>query len=116
MKTPEKYTWESLVSLLEERIGQRPADVADILFLIGIQELGAGPQSFKKQEKEQLIHIGLCRVLSYSGFYKFTAYNAEGWPEWEKAEKIPRMSVQEQEMLIKENILVYFSETLETIS
>ena len=53
-----------------DSIGKRPKDLNSTLFLISVQELGIGPKNFTKEEKQDLMHIAICKVLSYSGYYE----------------------------------------------
>ena len=74
--------WEQLLSILEQKIGKRPSDLNSVLFLIGVQELGKGPIPFNKEQKQDLMHIATCRVLSLSGFYQLEGLDKDGWPHW----------------------------------
>ena len=56
-------TWASLLDNLESVIGKKPKDLNAVLFLIGVQELGRGNRPFSKEEKQDLMHIGICKVL-----------------------------------------------------
>jgi len=55
-------------------------DLNGILFMIGIQELGRWQEKFTKEEKQDLMHIAVCRLLSIDGFYEFAGRDADGWP------------------------------------
>ena len=59
--------------------GETP-DLDTILFLIGVQELGQGKKKFKKDDKLNLLHIAVCRVLEPFGFYRFDGQDPDGWP------------------------------------
>lgn len=85
-------------------------DLDAILFLIGIQEFGQWKQSFTKEEKQDLMHIAVCRLLSYDGFYKFKGRDADGWPHWEMLKPFTRTGVKEQEQLLKEFAIQYFKD------
>ena len=61
--------WNKVNTMVEERFGEK-LDEQTILFLIGLQELGIKDQVFKKEEKLDIIHIGLCTVLAPSGYYQ----------------------------------------------
>lgn len=102
--------WNSLLAHLEIVVGKRPADLNSVLFLIGIQELGRGPKRFSKEQKQDLLHIGICRVMSLSGYYAFEGYDADGWPMWTLLKAIPQAGLLEQEGLIKANVLLYFEQ------
>lgn len=78
------------------------------LFLIGVQELGKGPQKFSKRQKEELMHIATCRLLSEMGFYELEGLDQDGWPHWKQIQDIPPYSLFEQELLLKQLIINYF--------
>jgi hypothetical protein len=105
--------WNSLLNELEVRIGKRPADLNAVLFLIGVQELGRGRQTFSKEEKQDLMHIAVCRVLSLSGFYQLEGVDAEGWPHWQATKKLPHFDLLEQEKLLKMHTIDYFAQELD---
>ena len=96
------------MNLLGKSIGKRPKDLNTVLFLIGIQELGHGIKEFTKEEKQDLMHIAVCKVLSLSGFYELTGHDDEGWPHWELKKPLPHFDLIEQEQLLKMHIIEYF--------
>ena len=100
--------WQKLIIHLTKLIGKRPESVDGVLFLIGVQEFGKGAQSFSKEEKQDLIHIGICKVLSLSGFYELEGIDQDGWPHWKLVKKLPHFKLDEQEDLLKIHILDYF--------
>ena len=81
-----QINWVKLVSRLEQLLGKRPKDLNGVLFLIGVQELGNGKQNFSKEEKQDLMHIAICKVLSLSGFYELEGIDNDGWPHWKKTD------------------------------
>lgn len=83
-------------------------DIKVILFLIGVQELGQGPQKFSKRQKEELMHIATCRLFSEMGFYELEGLDQDGWPHWKLVKPIPAYTLLEQEMLMKSLIVSYF--------
>lgn len=100
--------WENLLNKLGEIIGKKPGDLKSVLFLIGVQELGKGVRQFTKEEKRDLIHIAICKVLSLSGFYQLEGLDESGWPHWKIMKKLPHFDVLEQEKLLKMHVLEYF--------
>ena len=100
--------WAKLMSMLTESIGKRPKDLNAVLFLIGVQELGKGMKRFSKEEKQDLMHIAICKVLSLSGFYELEGLDSEGWPHWVSTKPLPHFDLMEQEKLLKMHILEYF--------
>lgn len=101
--------WHKLQISLKNYFGKTP-DLKATLFLIGVQELGQGARHFSKEQKEDLIHIALCRILSPMGIYKLEGRDEDGWPHWKLEEKIPQMDFFSQEKLIKMQIVEYFKE------
>lgn len=105
--------WQRLRLKLKEVIGKKPRDLNSVLLLIGVQELGKGRQEFSKEEKQDLMHIAICKVLSTSGFYKLEGLDEEGWPHWKNTKPLPAFDVLEQEQLLKMHILDYFEQEVQ---
>jgi hypothetical protein len=76
-----------------------------VLFLIGMQELGRPQSDFSKEEKQDLMHIAVCRLLSYDGYYELDGYDEEGWPHWIQLGVPPVSGLNGQEKLLKEKVL-----------
>ena len=100
--------WHALLGEMERMLGQRPKDLNGALFLIGVQELGKGNRHFTKEQKQDLMHIAICKVLSYAGFYVLEGLDDEGWPHWKLVKKLPHFDLLEQEKLLKIQVLEYF--------
>lgn len=105
--------WNSLLVDLAELIGKKPKDLNGVLFLIGVQELGRGNQNFSKEEKQDLMHIGICKVLSLSGYYVLEGLDKDGWPHWKLVKKLPHFDLLEQEKLLKMHVMEYFEQEYE---
>lgn len=105
--------WQSLLKKVEESIGKRPKNLNAVLVLVGIQELGKGYQHFSKEEKQDLMHIAICKVLSLSGFYELEGIDDDGWPHWKLVKKLPHFDLLEQEKLLKMHVIEYFNEELD---
>lgn len=100
--------WQTLLKNVKERVGARPKDLNGVLFLIGVQELGSGSRNFSKEEKQDLMHIAICKVLSLSGYYELDGLDKDGWPHWKLVKKLPHFDLLEQEKLLKMHVLEYF--------
>lgn len=109
----QERKWNSLLEDLRDIIGKKPKDLNGVLFLIGVQELGKGNRSFSKEEKQDLIHIGICKVLSLTGYYKLEGHDKDGWPHWKLIKKLPRFDLLEQEKLLKMHVMEYFEKEYE---
>ncbi len=104
-----KTDWEELLEELNEQF-DADLDLQGVIYLIGIQELGQGPRKFSKDEKQDLMHIATCRLLSQFGYYKLEGLDEEGWPHWSLVQKLPRMTLGEQDYLLKQAVIDYFRE------
>ncbi|WP_247237626.1 hypothetical protein [Telluribacter sp. SYSU D00476] len=105
---PLDVQWEQLLDTLEQNIGKRPGDLNSVLFLIGVQELGQGIKHFTKEQKQDLMHIGICKILSVSGYYEYEGTDADGWPHWRLVTPLPAGDLLSQELLLKIHVLEYF--------
>ena len=105
--------WVKLLYRINEVTGKRPADLNGVLFLIGVQELGKGARSFSKEEKQDVLHIAICKVLSLAGYYELQGLDQDGWPHWRLVKKLPRFDLLEQEKLLKFQILEYFKKEID---
>ncbi|MEN2280727.1 hypothetical protein AAGF08_01215 [Algoriphagus sp. SE2] len=105
--------WAKLLDGLKETIGKKPSDLNGVLFLIGVQELGQGNKIFTKEQKQDLMHIAVCKVLSYDGFYELDYVDQDGWPHWNLVKELPHFDLLEQEKLLKIQVLEYFEKEYE---
>jgi len=103
-------SWQALLDKIEDAVGKRPLDLKSVLFLIGVQELGKGVKNYTKEEKRDLMHIAICKVLSSSGFYELEGLDEAGWPHWKVKKKLPHFDILEQEKLLKMHVMEYFEE------
>ncbi|SEJ07007.1 hypothetical protein SAMN05192553_102233 [Cyclobacterium xiamenense] len=105
--------WGKLLEGLQQLLGKKPSDLNAVLFIIGVQELGSGPKNFSKEEKQDLMHIAVCRVLSQSGFYSLDFIDQDGWPHWKLEKTLPHLDAAQQEKMLKIHVLEYFEEEFE---
>ena len=101
--------WWNLEAKLVERFGKKP-DMETILFLIGIQEFGHIRDQFTKEQKQDLMHIAICQLLTPSGFYELERTDDEGWPHYRQVKQMPDMDPIAQENFLKDHVLLYFDE------
>lgn len=99
--------WLKLRIRLKERFGIKP-DMNGVLLLIGVQELGQGPQEFSKEQKQDLMHIAICTILAAGGYYANDGNDEEGWPHFTQLKALPAFDLFEQENFLKDHILLYF--------
>lgn len=94
---------------LQLQFGEKPT-IEVILFLIGVQEFGDVKRKFSKDEKQDLMHIAVCRLLSYFHYYEFEGKDKDGWPIWKASKDLPYLNLQEQSRLIRQGAIYYFKE------
>lgn len=83
-------------------------DIDAMLFLIGVRELGSDRKKFKKNEKLDLMHIAICKVLSFYGYYELEGLDEAGWPHYKVLKQLPPLKAGEQALLMREAIVQYF--------
>ena len=107
-----KKNWELVVEKLTLQFAEGDAlDVDGIIYLIGVQELGQLHREFKKDEKLNLMHIAICKLLEPYGYYEFDFVDEQGWPHYLVKAELPHLKAGEQSVLMKEAIVNYFLQT-----
>lgn len=106
-----KERWTLLVSKLSAQFSDSdPLELDAIIYLVGVQELGQYHRSYKKDEKINLMHLAICRLLEPYGYYEFGHIDTEGWPHYILKEELPPLKAGEQSVLMKEALVTYFLE------
>lgn len=101
--------WGRVLKFLEEITGS-PPDMQAVIFLVGARELGVTDRKFKKDEKLNLFHIAICRLLEPYGYYEFKGVDADGWPHYDNLKELPPLDEREQQELMKRAVVSYFLE------
>ncbi len=102
--------WWKLEEKMLQRFGKKP-DLEGILFLIGIQELGDIREKFTKEQKQDLMHVAVCTVLTSSGYYLREGHDDDGWPHFRQLKAVPALPLPEQEAFLKDHVLLYFQQS-----
>lgn len=106
-----EFEWLRVRTLVKNSFGkQELPDLNAVLFLIGIQELGRWKKKFSKEEKQDLMHIAVCKLLSFDEFYEFVGRDEEGWPHWKMLVPPPARGIEAQESYLKMKVIRYFKE------
>lgn len=106
-----KARWDLLVDKLSKQFADGDMLELDaIIYLVGVQELGQYGKKYKKDEKVNLMHIAICRLLEPYGYYEFDFFDDDGWPHYIIKEELPPLKAGEQTVLMKEAIVSYFLE------
>lgn len=107
--TTLKNKWNDLVIKLSNQFADGDAlNLDSIIYLIGVQELGQGHRLFKKDEKINLMHIAICKLLEPYGYYEFDFFDDDKWPHYKTLTELPNLKPGEQTVLMKEAIVTYF--------
>ena len=85
-------------------------DLNAILYLIGMQELALPKTTFTKEEKQDLMHIAICRLLIPDGYYEFEGLDQDGWPHYKTLKPISVNGVKAQSGFLKEKVVQYFKD------
>ncbi len=106
-----KERWQQIITKLSQQFAEGDnLELDAIIYLIGVQELGQMQRKFKKDEKINLMHIAICKLLEPYGYYQFDFVDADGWPHYKSKEQLPPLKAGEQTILMKEAIVNYFLE------
>lgn len=107
-----KERWEAVVKKLSDQFADgEELDLDAIIYLIGVQELGQLQRKFEKDEKLNLMHIAICRLLQPYGYYELEYVDAEGWPHYRILEPLPPLKAGEQRLLMTDAVVNYFLES-----
>lgn len=101
--------WQKLLHKLSRQFGPE-LDIEGIIFLIGIQELGKGAIKLNKDQKLDVMHVAICRLLAPYGYYEFKGMDEDGWPHYIRTERLPHLKPEQQEHLMREAIIMYFEQ------
>lgn len=108
--TQLQQQWNEIIAEISARFGGgETLDLEAIIYLIGVQELGKGGQNFSKEDKINLMHIAVCRLLEPYGYYEYDFTDIDGWPHYKLLKELPALRSGEQTVLMKEAIIGYFA-------
>ncbi|MBO9729123.1 MAG: hypothetical protein J7623_10855 [Chitinophaga sp.] len=102
--------WQPIENMLTERFGKKP-NMEAILFMIGVNELNNfTKKKYTKEQKQDLMHVAVCTLLSQSGYFELEGLDKDGWPHFKELQPVPKMEMEEQEVFLKEHIIAYFTD------
>jgi hypothetical protein len=103
----DKEDWNAILEKTSKVFGKTP-DLQTMLFLIGHRELGAFRSRFTKEQKLDLIHVATCTLLTQAGYFEFIERDADGWPHFQPISGLPPLHPEQQEIMLKKEIINYF--------
>ena len=101
--------WLNVEVMIGAKFGKTP-NLEAILFIIGIQESGQVKSKFSKEQKQDLMHIAICRLFEPDGYFRFDGLDEDGWPHYTNVKPVPDLKGKEQEGLLKKQIITYFEQ------
>lgn len=101
-------TWLETVRKIQERFDMGTPDITAIIFTVGLQELQRFDMTFKKDQKVDIMHVGICSLLMPYGYFEFIGRDEEGWPHFERKEDLPELAPADQDRLMRDAIIRYF--------
>ncbi len=105
------FEWLRVQHIVKDALKQETLpDLNMVLFLVGIQELGRWKKGFSKEEKQDLMHIAVCRLLSHDGYFEFIGRDEDGWPHYRQMREFNPQNMISQELLLKQHAVLYFKE------
>lgn len=72
--------------------------------------IGSMEAEFSKEEKQDLMHIAVCRLLAYDGYFEFAGRDEDGWPHYRQVLEMPAQNTISQEKMLKTYAVKYFKE------
>ena len=65
-------------------------------------------EQFVKEQKQDLMHVAVCTLLSSRGFFEFEGRDDEGWPHYKQTQGVDAEEMITQELLLRSCIIEYF--------
>lgn len=100
--------WKKVEDRIQKDFGKESTQLEAILMLIGIQELGMIKTKYTKEQKQDLMHVAVCRLLEDVGCFEFCYEDEDGWPHYKALPKMQELDKEAQENLLKRQIIAYF--------
>ena len=104
-----KARWEEVVTRLSDIFAEgETLELDAIIYLIGVQELGQGKRNYEKDEKVDLMHVAICKLLEPFGYYSYQFTDPDGCPHYQLVKELPALKPGEQTILMKKAVVQYF--------
>ncbi len=103
------FEWLRVRHFVKDRFNRSDLpSVNSMLYLIGIQEANLNQRKYTKEEKQDLMHVATCHLLSIEGFFEYIGNDEDGWPHFKQVRVLPVEGLAAQEQFLKECIIKYF--------
>lgn len=108
LETFDRVKWAEIKESFKNSYGEYPS-VISLLFLVGLAHVPEADGALSKEAKQEVIHVGLCKVLEQENLYTFTEFDEDGWPHFEPTNRTQRLDIEKQENYIKQLLIQYFN-------
>ena len=98
--------WQLVVNFFLP-IAKKEPELEGMLFLIGLREAGLQPAPLSKEDKQDLVQLGICAILESEGYFERSGLTADGWPQFILKKPAPMLALGEQEAFFKLRIAWY---------
>lgn len=106
------FEWLRVRHIVKDSMGQDGLpDLQIILLLIGVQEANVLKTEYTKEEKQDLMHVATCHLLTLDGYFEYVGKDEDGWPHFKQMRVVPAEGEKAQERLLKQCIINYFNTT-----
>ncbi len=105
----DRIGWAKLKEEFKTNYGEYPS-VISLLFLIGMEHTPIFGAELTKEQKQEVIHVGLCKLLEQEGLYVLAHHDEQGWPHFNATTKASKINIEKQENYIKQLLINYFNE------
>ncbi len=109
----DRLKWAKFKELFRQNYGSYPT-ILSALFLIGLQLIPDGTTELSKEEKQDVIHVGLCQLLEQENVYQFSHFDKDGWPHFSVSTNASELSIENQEKYLKHLLILYFIDNYES--
>lgn len=108
------FEWLKIRHFIKDRFDRSELpDLNSVLYLIGIQEVNLLKKNLTKEEKQDLMHVATCHLLSLDGYFDFVGQDEDGWPHYKQVRVLPVEGVNAQENFLKNLVIQYFKSYVE---
>ena len=75
--------------------------------MIGLREAGLQPAPLSKEDKQDLVQLGMCAILEPEGYFERNGQTPDGWPQFNLVKPAPLLALGEQEAFLKSRVAQY---------
>ncbi len=100
--------WAKICKKIALDFDKKEVDLETILMLIGIQECGIIKSKYTKEQKQDLMHVAVCSLLTPIGCFEYLHTDADGWKHYKAKATVLELTGDSQENVLKRQVIDYF--------